>query len=80
MVLHAGGEPKHPPPQIPPHGLLPGAPRQVPHAHLLGAGRQGGILGEAHPHTLAEYKGLLGLLTAQGKHRDARELKAAFKK
>ena len=37
-------------------------------------------LGDAHPHTQLAYQLLLGLLTAQGKHREARELKAAFKK
>ena len=35
---------------------------------------------DAHPHTQLEYQLLLGLLTAQGRHREARELKAAFKK
>ena len=43
------------------------------------AGRRS-TLGDAHPHTQTSYQTLLGLLTAQGKHRDARELKAAFKK
>ena len=36
-------------------------------------------LGDAHPHTQLAYQLLLGLLTAQGKHRLARELKDAFK-
>ena len=43
------------------------------------AGRRS-ALGDAHPHTQWSYQLLLGLLTAQGKHREARELKAAFKK
>jgi hypothetical protein len=37
-------------------------------------------LGDAHSDTLTSFQLLLGLLTAQGKHREARELKATFKK
>jgi hypothetical protein len=39
------------------------------------AGRRS-ALGNAHPSTQNVYQGLLGLLSAQGKHREARELKA----
>ena len=35
-------------------------------------------LGNSHPSTQGRYQLLLRLLTAQGKHREARELKAAF--
>ena len=42
------------------------------------AGRRS-VQGDAHPHTQITFQGVLGLLTAQGKHREARELRAAFK-
>ena len=41
------------------------------------AGRRS-ALGAAHPDTQNVYRDLLGLLSAQGKQREARELTAAF--
>ena len=41
------------------------------------AGRRS-TLGDAHPHTQGTHQLLQRLLTAQGKHREARVLKAAF--